>query len=245
MLTICCGNFRSGSTLQYRIASVLAVRTGRAVIAGFGLWPRLDALQNTAASALVVVKEHAWRPPISELTWSATRLVYCYRDLRDVIASVCQVKPALKQHSREDWEAEVRKLIDYYVAVHHRWVASPAVLVTRYEAMYQDIPCEVRRIAAHLHIEVTEPDISDIAQQVSLQSHESYIRTFDFARNGRGPLVDRVDPVTQLHQRHLNGGEVGKWRSLLTNEQVQFVESVAGRWLNENGYVLSNALSTS
>jgi hypothetical protein len=245
MIVVCCGNRRSGSTLQYQIAAYLALSQGSNDIKGYGVHKRLDLIARLASAdgAVVVVKEHDFSEHL--LSLKDPRFIYSYRDVRDAIVSLYQ-KGGNESPSDDrldgDWGRKTRENLETMLSNDESWRKVPGILISRYEELKADIGGEVRRIAQHVGIEVTDAWVSGIVSRLSMERQEEYIRSFDFDTKGKGIEVDRYDPGTQLHKKHLNGGETGKWRRSLSPERIEFIESIAGEWLVRNGYPLAKDL---
>ena len=89
MLVICCGMMRSGSTLQYNLALELVRAFGVGDAGGMLAQPStLPALAAQYPGAqMCILKAHVWPEELAEARARApVRLIYCYRDLRDVLA---------------------------------------------------------------------------------------------------------------------------------------------------------------
>jgi hypothetical protein len=238
MLIICCGNFRSGSTLQYQIASAVASSAGRApVCLRYGLWYRLAAVVTRASQDVVIIKEHEWDRRLAGLDVHSTRLVYAYRDVRDVLTSLFQKDGEPEDQDVEGaWGATVRALVGEILDNHERWTACDNVLVSRYEDMHRDIAAEVRRIAQHVDVRVPDTEVAGIAERLSLTRQEQHVATFDYEANGAGRGPNRHDPATLLHRRHFNGAAVAKYREHFSREQIAFIETIAGDRLARHAY---------
>src|SRR5688500_9700344 len=96
-LVLCNGMNRSGSTLQYNMARLLAEKTGAGQGESFLNQDELDAhlslLEEWAAEErLHILKTHDLPPAASHL-WEngSLRLLYIYRDIRDVAASMKRI----------------------------------------------------------------------------------------------------------------------------------------------------------
>jgi hypothetical protein len=243
MLIVCCGSLRSGSTLQYRIAAHLAASSGAGVPLGYGLWDRFDDISKQAVTSLVVVKEHAWSARALQFDWNHTRLLYCYRDLRDVVVSLSRLWPFLNlDEPFEPWSERAARHLLEVIDNHDRWTGCPNVYVARYESFRSDIVSEVRKISAFLRVPATplpDGDLRRIGDALSIESQKAFIGAFDFDRYGAGPAFDRWDPVTQLHRNHFQSGESGRWKDALPEDRLRFIEEIAGTWLVEHGYALS------
>jgi hypothetical protein len=94
MLVICNGMERSGSTLQYNIARLIVETKGLGRSEGYpfkqGEWEKGAAIlqQWQLCSDWVVIKAHSIHPKLESLARDKnTRVLYIFRDPRDVAAS--------------------------------------------------------------------------------------------------------------------------------------------------------------
>lgn len=235
MIIVCCGMYRSGSTLQYQIASALAGTTGQARIMGFGLG-RVSETAREKPRPIFVVKDHHYSERAREYSSSPhAKFVYGYRDVRDVVVSMMQTQhmtfDTFRHHGRGP-----AGFVGYLLNTFERWTNLPGVLVSRYEEIVADVPREVRKIADHTGIHIPYTECHRIAEQLSVDKQREFISGFDFAKDGAGQAVNRMDEKSQLHEYHLNGGESGKWRTHLTPDQIAVVNDAAKDWLKQQGY---------
>ncbi len=156
---------RAGSTLQFQIAAHIAeaagIGTRHAHIAPQHI-PHL--LAHRHAQPLKVIKTHVFTDQIHEEFRTGHALgLYIYRDLRDVIVSFMH-KDALPFD-----EAWVLRRLEHNLAWFYQWTAQPRLLLSRYETVFNHLPAEVARIAAHLNVPLTPTDCDLIAAQYGLE----------------------------------------------------------------------------
>lgn len=241
MWVICAGMMRSGSTLQYQIAKALVEESG--VGEGLGFSPavefeRLLVREGRDDSRVRVVKCHDWLPWERAAAEEDRRVLYSYRDLRDVVVSWMKKAGLTFQEVMADGYVE-RLLENDYL-----WTRATGVLVSRYESLVEDLAGEVGRIAAHLEIPVDRATAARHAATYSFERQRQKIASFDFEREGvhvGGHVL--YDAESLLHHNHIHTGGEGMWRSALTPRQVEVLEEMAGGWLREGGYALSSELS--
>lgn len=233
MLVVCCGMPRSGSTLQYQIVCELIER------AGLGhrpaTWPSpIEPAMASGPRPIHVAKVHDPDPRLATLDPRFTRHVYVYRDVRDAIASHLQKHRAAGRPDipPEELGALVRRTM---LAPFDHFAAIPGILVSRYERMIEDVPGEVRRIGAYLGVPAEGAAAEGIAAGLGLAAQRRYLD----ARDWRPGEV--WDGRTLLHRHHISDGRVGKFREVLSAEQLREVERVAGAWLRRAGYHAAGA----
>jgi hypothetical protein len=224
VLIVAAGMYRSGSTLQYQIAGELSAPEGK--ILGYGLKGKIEKIQKNykEKDRYYVVKKHGYLPWINTtFDPKYVRILYSYREIKDVVVSWHQKRGDLNLDG--DWQkpltAFVKKLI-----VNQQWTKEPNVLVSRYEDFRNNIESEIVRIANFTGLIHSPERYAEIAQKLSVEGQKKFIESFDFDNRGIGSGRNRYDPKTQIHKNHLAGGEVGKWKSVLTPEQSKYIDEL-------------------
>jgi hypothetical protein len=235
---LCGGMKRSGSTLQYQIASEIVEVAGLGMRIGY-VFPREFATrfqELDTESDWVVAKSHEFIPELGKLaSQPSTKVVYVFRDMRDVVVSM------MADQNRHFW----RLIMSGHILdlMHHGelWESWQCVLVTKYEDMISDLEREVGRISEFLGVDLSSAEVEDIALKYSIENQRKRISSFDFSTQGyRKPgTVTVVDPSTNLHANHIRSGKHGRWKEELSPIEVFVVESIAREWLLAHGYSLS------
>lgn len=239
MWIFCCGMPRSGSTLHFQVTAKIVeeARLGKRVE-----WvkPKLFRelrKQYAGDPSWKVFKTHYCTEAMAkEFRRRNAAGVYIYRDLRDVFVS------AMRKYELTFELMWNRPFLDNCLEYYQTWTSLPNVLVSKYEAMMEDLPAEVGRIAAHLGLQLEIGQCRQIAVAHSLDRQKERIQ--DAIRQGQlrprtatGPLYD---PHTQLYTNHIHSGEIGGWKEVLSSAQVTRLEAKAGDWLVAHGYELSS-----
>lgn len=213
MLVICCGMPRSASTLQYQMASELVEALGVGRRAGWD-WPAVEPSMAEAARPIRVVKVHDPNPELErKFVATATRYIYSRRDVRDAIASYTQKEG---QRSPEQIAALARR----WLSAGAWFTSRPNCLIAEYESLRDDPIGELRRIEAHLEASLEPRLRRRIVQRLSIEAQR---RRLDAGRwRNREPW----DDWTLLHPNHIGDAETGKWRALLTDEQIDAIDQV-------------------
>lgn len=215
-----CGMSRSGTTLAWQIAWNLTKNFG---------WERLE-YTNTPFSKVrdsqgknVVLKtyritglnDHADR--IS--TDSSDKLLVCYRDVRDVVASRISKNRLLPENRTPQYAAELAQInlnmITFFENHDNK-------TLLKYEDCYADIPAHVERIATIIGM----PNDPTIADEVSIPRQIERCR--EALQTNRS-----VDLIEQFHITNINPSA---WKTVLTPDEVDAIMQVAGEWLLANGY---------
>ncbi len=224
MLVVCCGMQRSGSTVQYQIASAVAETLG--IGRGVG-WDWSSASENMASGErpVHVVKVHQPNPAFeAKLNPACTRYIYCHRDIRDVIVSLLD-----KYGPMDDAKIE-HHVREFAITPFEHFSRRPGVLISRYDDLCEDLGSEVARIAHIMNATLDAAECATIAQRFALEEQRSYIRGRDWS-DGR-----EWDSASLLHHNHITDARTGKWKDRLAPGQVQVIERIAGDWLRANGY---------
>lgn len=227
----CCGLMRSGSTLQYQLASELVERSGRGQRVPWtpaGEVPSLVEAHAGSAEQLVV-KVHSTTEEIRrEFLEGRAVGLFIYRDMRDAVAS------AIVKDGRDI--VDVATFVKTQLRNYQSWTLLPNMLVSRYEDVILGLEREVQRIADHLGLELSPEELEAVASAHTIQRQRQRIEAAKeerrFTRLGR----HKFDEVTLLHTNHISTGQAGRWRRVLKTYEVETVEELAGGWLSARGY---------
>ena len=227
------GMCSSGSTWLFNVMQKLAEslapelpREGRFVAA------EVDVGDLRPAPRLLVVKSHETDAPAEVLLAEASDLIaVSIRDPRDVVASMMQYQ----QRIFEDALHLTVKTAELCA----RMATDKRALLLRYEAGFIDDRVTLDRLAVRLGGVLAVAERSRIFAATRRREIERYI-----AGMARKPGIlmhretgDLLDPATHWHSHHANRtGEVGRWRRILTPEQVGDVQTQLGGWMEANFY---------
>jgi hypothetical protein len=238
MLVICCGMMRSGSTLQYQLA--VAIVEKRALGCGLGEARNSncqDLITANFNNQIQVVKVHQFshlQGAKEAVAQGQATCIYIYRDIRDVTVSLMKMRK---------WNFDRlifgSKEIQQCLKDFNLWTSIPEIYISSYENMMQDLKQEVARIAQHLKIELSPEEITEIAQNHSLQQQKNKIKTWKWES---GKNSGNYEPKTLLHYNHINSGKSQQWRDSLNQIQLGYLESIAKKWMETQGYTLSQPI---
>lgn len=240
---ICNGVIRSGSTWSFNVCRELfqgeAVRTNRQFGSTYFDGEPLEKfmLQPMSNSAMAVIKAHNLGPNALAVVRSGRAKAVCtFRDPRDCIASDL----AFMRYPMEVCIMRVSGTLGP-VRVYQ---TTPHILLVRYEDMMKDRLREIRRIAAHLEIAVDD----EVVRQVDAKTNMDASRQIcgNMRRQPSAGLIKiadhLVDPTTHLHENHVNGGTIGRWRDDLSFEQAVYLTEYFAPWLLQLGYETPDSL---
>jgi len=239
MYVLCAGMYRACSTWQYEVIAHLLERHRRGQRLGYLTGEEFVAQEQRTGSdpGWGVLKSHEGHDGFAKAIEQGRAVaIYAHRDVRDVVFSL--------MHKRGvTFEQLVRQGMIHQVLVNDRfWSRQPNVLIQRYESLVADPVGGVLEIAAHLKIEITRAEASEIAAEYSFQTNRR--RTLDLVERLRAQGVDLNDPSnlqyydqrTLLHWNHLREGRPGNWREQATSRQRAVLARICDPWLIEHGY---------
>jgi len=231
----CCGMYSSGSTWAYNATRAGAAACGVKADGVYADNYRDLVNRLRRAGPACIVKTHALEPRATEiLARRAARIVLTIRDPRDAAVSIMQ-------HMRLGF-AQTLNMVEQSAVYAGQFAADPRALLLRYESGFIDAPATFDRLAALFGATLTPAQRAELFRESRRDVIEAKIAhledlptTITDTRSG-----DVVDTDTQWHRHHANRtGEVGKWRTMLTEEAVVAVEARLGRWMRAFGYEMS------
>lgn len=240
MWVFCCGMFRSASTLQFQITSQLVKDYQLGEQIGWIDFKRFSEVRDTYASVsgLKVIKVHLCTDSIAaEFAQNNAIGIYSFRDIRDVYTSFMKQRQKSFDHL---WQ---EGLVDTCLESYKRWTSLPNVLISRYENIVHNLPQEVKRIANHLDLSLSEQQCTAIASNYSIESQQERISQFrqQLLATERNPndhrdLVDYHDESSLLHMNHIDSGQAGRWHHDLSKSEVELIVDRVKKWCVENDY---------
>jgi hypothetical protein len=225
---LCVGMRRAGSTVQTQlVAAILGVDEMHSMTPDtFGSFWR--TVENDDRP--IVAKCHEFFPEaVSLLQSGKVKIVYIYRDLRDVICSIVRKygsSPLTFIHGG------TASLIEEYKA----WTSIDGIYVARYEDMMQDLRAEVLRLASHLNVKLEPGKADELATRFSTDEQKKKIQQAVDAGSLVGSGRNQLDPKTLLHVNHIQSGVPGDFTRMFTRFEIAAVERQCHDWLVSHGY---------
>lgn len=240
MLIIANGMLRSGSTLQYNLAAKI-IETVRPLnrvgfLGDFGkpeVRQKLDALKVGKGWSILKTHELPLEPDFYD---DNVRVIFSYRDVRDIAASI-----------KKKWGYPFEQIladIDAMIEIERAFADLPNVLVQSYDNLYDDLPSATREIAQFFSVPLTTTNISQISGSLSVDASKKRIeaRLKNPVTRLLGRVVGRlrVDPITQMHDNHISAsnGRDGDWVNQFDAAERDELERRYSAWLAQRGYAL-------
>ncbi len=244
---ICAGMYRACSTWQYEVVAHLLEKHQSGHRLGYLLpGEYAEAHRNrTLASELGVTPTGGWtafkshdaaRCFAQAVSDGRARVVYAYRDVRDVAFSL--------MHKRSlTFEALLRQGMIHQVLANDRfWTSQPGVLIQRYDRILADPVGSVQELAVFLGITPEPGEAERIADEYSLESNRARTEALRRKLEQEGVDLNQAsnalicDGATLLHWNHVRDGSSGSWYRESTPRQRRTLERLCGRWLKEHDY---------
>jgi hypothetical protein len=227
---------RSGSTLQFQLSAAIVEQAGMGRRLPYAPESDFDHIcpQDNVPSEFRVFKVHVYTPAFSkECNENGARVVYSYRDIRDVAVS------AMRKFDMSFGQLMEAKWLEQAIADYYHWTKCPLACIGRYEDFVGDISGEAEKINRFLGLPLTLQDISRLAEKFSVAQQLVQIQKIK-EQNGSAIFPNEIvfDPVELLHHNHIYQGKVGGWREILSDSEKMFLTDKFSVWLEENEYDL-------
>ncbi len=227
----CGGMYRSGSTLQYNIASEIIERLG--VGSREKYYPIHEIyFKNKLNKDLKTFKSHLLSKEIEEqIRNNNAYVLLTYRDIRDVMASwqkknnfIFEVADGLKWarstiNSFEKWEN----------------LSCKRKLISKYEIFTLDIKQEVNSISEFIGFDIDKKTIDEVADNVMVEKFKKRLENLSIDQLE----VDNNlswDQKTLIHLDHFQDGRIGKYKKELSKELQELTTKEFNSWLVDHGY---------
>lgn len=203
---LCAGMSRSASTWLYNAARLLVSHSVDTDIS-YG-W--IDDFKHLPSRSNTVIKLHKYEP---ELVRNSSHILYSYRDIRDVLASMKRVwnkKPSIETADR-------------LVLLYQQWT-SEADYVARYDDILTNKSQVIVRMAEALGID--NPNTQAILDEISNLNYFS-----------EGPKTVH-NQINLFHKRHITDGRSNSWHGHVKPELISEIERKHRSWFEACGLPL-------
>jgi hypothetical protein len=244
---ICAGMYRACSTWQYEVVAHLIEQSGRGERLGYlmsGEYADLRRAERNAETSVQVAdsrcrvfKSHDADQVFAQaMRDGSARVIYAYRDVRDVIFSL--------MHKRGlTFEELMRQGMIHQVLANDRfWMAQPGRLVQRYDDLVARPADGVLEIARFLEIPIDRAEAERIAEMYSQEANRARTQALRDRLQQSGIDLDNAantqicDPKTLLHWNHLRPGGGGSWVTRAMPRHHAILRRMCSKWLRAHGY---------
>ena len=231
----CTGMPRSGSTWSYNVARLLlqeAFGADRVAASFVGEDREVDSAikQFSSNDKILLLKFHV--PPektFEETSSGRARTIFTYREPLNAIASLVDFFKFPLQQSVAEIDGALKCMM--------KWKQVKHTVLVQFNNLTSQPDEEIRRIATHLGLTVSEEVISRVAEQTSYEAMKKYAE--QLCEQPKEKLVregsSAYDPVTLLHVDHVSQGTNRDWKTQFTVEEKQYAIQQLSQWLNKEG----------
>ena len=212
-LIVSAGMPRSASTWLYNVARLILESDPEIKKDLTSGW--IEDLKRIPSTPIILVKTHEYVPDLAE---KAQFILYSYRDIRDVIASLYRkfnVSPTVEGAAAN-------------IAQYEKWRMC-ADFVMKYEDMKRSPESVVKNLAEKLGYPNINP--SFIISKLNEMSYET-----------EGKKNSAYHLSNLYHKGHITDGRHGSWESTLDQGLIEQLELNFRDWLETNGYPLTKIL---
>ena len=237
MLVIANGMVRSGSTLQYNMAArLLGTKSDFEKIGFLGdindsvHLERIEKFKiRTNGTALL--KTHSF-PKEIEFYESSVYVLFCYRDFRDIAASI---------KKKWGWSFDVIiKRLDNLILLEESIMKLPNVLSQSYDTLFNSPDIAIQEMANFLNLVITSSDVIAFKEQLSVSAIRDEVRMTTFAKIKKS-IFKKVDfdQDTLLHQNHISKtkGQKGDWKNQFSQKEIDILHTRYSGWLSAKNFI--------
>lgn len=219
---VVCGMARSGSTLLFNIIKEM-VKFHYQKVDPYFINDReyANLLQNEIS--LFIKKNH--RFTFSLKRRFAKKLTYgffTHRDIRDVVVSLMQIG---RITDFEKWVADgrLRKIVNDALL----YSRNGDVTMIEYDDLVNNKLQVINSIAEKLKLKLSENEIEWILNKTDIESTKQQLSLKE---------NNEIDLTNHLHKNHISDGKIGKWKEVLSKEQIEVINELTKDFLKFFNY---------
>ncbi len=209
MLVLSAGMQRSASTWLYNVIRLLIIESNEYDDNFICGW--IDDVHRSSDYNSLLIKLHTFDQSLAS---NANLIFYCYRDLRDVLAS----------SNRKFGTTPTINQADSIIQQYYLWQDASSYTM-RYENMILNPLLEIQNIANTLNIK--DVDLKQVQSRLLLLSYSS-----------EGEKTDSYNKSNLLHNGHITDGRPSSWHNELNTELSELIYLKHESWFKENNYTL-------
>lgn len=221
-----CGIPRSGSTLVNLFIKELIKldidKTDSYIDDGISLRKFQHKKRN-----YVLLKTHRYFPSVLRYLVNGRVVgVMTHRDIRDIVVSLIQ-KGWCSDFNYFIESKELRAMVLSSIA----YSEMESMNIVAYKDLKDDPLRILRDLSVILKINLNEREANEIVKRLSLQNLKK--QTEKITAKGS---IENVDRSTGLHNNHIKDGAIGKWRMILSEDQIKRINSEAEDYIKKFNY---------
>jgi hypothetical protein len=225
------GTYRTASTTQYLIARDVVEETKSGLGVGYHTEKKLEEFDVEESGRFVVCKIFLYLPEKSPhgkrfLKEKRTKALCTIRDPRDVIVSMKTRAEGRKPNGKKDDEWNFQKTatenFPVWLGQLEQWIdlGPETTMVSRFEDFTANLFGEVKRIAAHLEIDLPKDLAHDIAKRYTIAAQQETKRKF-FERKKEDEKLREDKWLPSIPG--VKFGTSGTWRTWLSTSEAKMV----------------------
>lgn len=243
-ITLCTGMMRSGSTWSFNVARLLmeqsAKQLNKKFFSSYDDYLSLDNFlqehASTTSTFIVIKAHHPSNYALKLINEEQVKNICTIRDPRDCVAS----NQLLEDKDFDESFGFTKIHLEY---IQH-YLNTGSTLFVRYEEMMENPIRKIDVIAKYLNINAAEEIIKYIHQETNIEAAKKIIENIpsqpkEAVHEEQSHLVDNK---TILHQDHIHGGKIGRWKNDLNQEQQKTVNQEFKEMLIKLGYETSESM---
>ena len=219
-----CGAPRSGSTLlNIIIKKVLLIAIEKEDNFIFSMKDYNLKTLNTFPK--ILIKVHHFLPMVINKVKKQKAIgFFTHRDIGDIIVSL----------SQKGWISSFDDFINSYQL--HRivytsllYAKSKNMVVISYSDLMNKKEEVIEKVARALNIPLTRDEIKQVLNEIN---NGNVPKNFNTSNE-----MSKFDLGSGLHEGHINDGKSGKWKTHLTNDQIQTINRISNEYLKHFQYI--------
>lgn len=219
---VVCGMARSGSTLLFNIIKKMLQFHYKKVDPYFINDSEFGHLLENEIS-MFVKKNHRYTYSLHRrLKKNLSYGFFTHRDIRDVVVSLMQ-KGRIPDFNKWVSDGRLRKIVNDSLS----YAKTGKVMMIEYENLINNKLDVINNIAKKLKLNLTEEEMLQIVKDTDMESMKKHL---ELKENSE------IDLNNHLHKNHISDGKVGKWKDILTSEQVQIINNLTQDFLKYFNY---------
>lgn len=220
---VICGMPRSGSTLLFNIIKEMLRLHYTKIDPYFINDKQYNKLLKSEIS-LVVKKNHRYSPLLKKRIMKGLSIgFFTHRDIRDVVVSLKQIG-RIPEFDKWTNRGRLRKIVNDALL----YAETRKVTMIEYDQLLNQKKNVIDQLEKRLGLKLTDEEKEIIIQKTDIDKTKKMLES----RNES----EQIDYSNHLHQNHISDGKVGKWKDILTDDEIVRINNEAKDFLNLFNY---------